>query len=411
MWTRAPSSVLFVTALVVLVGCADLPPPNRWQSAPGSVASPEQDAREARSAEGSTPTHVLSPDASRWGLILGLYAPLGVLLLVSGVMAWRHHARRRREDAWRPEGPLSDGQTAVFGVVETEDRGEAISLQIEQAGREGVTRQGYHHRWNEVRREWKVRPFDLRLAGGRRVRVEPGAQVVLRDKLNRTRKVERNLRRRVATIAAGERVWVSGTLSGAAPEGAEGYRSASVEPVLRPPAQGPMVVSTEAPGAFPAERAALHRRWFLRLLAVMVVVHCTVLLDVTALSLFGSVAWSRVDATAEWQVWVKPKNNPGYWSTRYAVRVREPGGALWEAPCGAGFYRCASTGACGRVPVRSALGGLRQLGERTTVSELQLVALVLLSIVLCVVYARAVVSTRPWYDRRKVHDRGPGPLT
>lgn len=142
-----------------------------------------------------------------------------------------------------------DGPAVVQGTVET-DGGAAIVVAITQRRSVHRDKQGREHtRWTELHREVVVSPFRIRLRDGRAVRVEPTRSVLLRDAIEAPEPIDETTRRRCVRLRPGEHAWVSGVLSGAAPQGTRSaYREGmSSAVVLRPPRLSRMIVSTEPP--------------------------------------------------------------------------------------------------------------------------------------------------------------------
>jgi hypothetical protein len=147
-------------------------------------------------------------------------------------------------------GVLAPGPRILRGIVQTEDGAPAMTVSVEQTGKEGRSRRrGTRHTWTEVDRRVTAQAFDLVLEGGQRVRVEPDADAFLVDDLELVSRTGPITRLMAAKLEPGEQAYVEGELRrqrGARPGGEE-YRGGSGDAwTMRPPAAGRMLLCTES---------------------------------------------------------------------------------------------------------------------------------------------------------------------
>ncbi len=208
-------------------------------------------------------------DVEPWGYGEDLESPIGVYgiglavpalaLIVLGVR-WRRF-RARAAQAERAEAVAAAAPTLMPGpqvlrgkVGATDGGGPAVRVTIEQSGSESKDKNGWKVSWVEIDRKIETSPFDLVLADGRHVRVEPDAKVRLVDALDSWARPDVSTRVATASLDPGEDVFVSGELvSVASAQG--GYRGGAGL-VLRPGRAEPMLLSTE--GLATAARSNAH---------------------------------------------------------------------------------------------------------------------------------------------------------
>ncbi|MFK8001332.1 MAG: hypothetical protein AB8H86_17185 [Polyangiales bacterium] len=200
-----------------------------------------------------------------------------VLMLIDFVLLWlvfskcvsqirRLRKEGREADALAEEQPgLIEGPGFVAGTVEfEEDADYAVVVEIRQRGaqyrgRHRGKKAGYQHSWTEVERRCFTHAFWIRLESGERVRVEPGQDVELVDRLDIVVHDEERERFRIAELSAGERVVAKGTLRRRALEESN-YREAGEKTwVLVPNTPSRLHLSADALGK-------IHRRDANRLL-------------------------------------------------------------------------------------------------------------------------------------------------
>jgi hypothetical protein len=340
------------------------------------------------------------------GLFWGLWLPAGIVMAFAGLWIGVHRRRARRESDSAKRAPLRNGAAVIKGVVET-DGGDAITVSVTQRKRVVKGKNGSYTYWDEKGREVTARPFRVRTDDGRVVQVVPDRGVHLRDALEAPESLDEQTRRRRIRLRPGESVWVSGVLSGVRDDAEAGaYREAAQPPVMgRGLAR--MVVSTEPPGAYHTARAQEHLGWFKGALYALAVLHGTLLLDVTAQILSGHQVVARIDRTATWDVWVKPKNSRGRWVRHCAVWGGADGETSREYEVGCGFHACAEEGRCRTVPTFRALltaDQVRDPARGPTAHSAQLGFAAAVAWIILIIYAFSVRGSRPWYAGGKVND-------
>lgn len=163
-----------------------------------------------------------------------------------------------------PNEALTLGTRFVSGKVEyAQNESLAISVNVEQEGSESKTKNGWTHKWTEVKRTTHARPFYIRRPDGKRVRIEPGENPLLVDKPDQIIKTRKDLRTRIAALTPGEDVIVQGELTrGADPEADDGgdYRQVARGWVMRPAKGQRMEVSAEKLGDRHRKRAKSFRQ-------------------------------------------------------------------------------------------------------------------------------------------------------
>lgn len=391
-------------ALFVLMGCAQ-----RRDMRVEAVASPTLGADVTPTVDDDriVPGHAVGSHVSAHVMFWGLWLPVGFCLALAAIGTALHRRRARRELEATGDAPLRNGDAVIRGRVES-DGGDAITVTITQRKKVVTSKNRTYTQWNEKRRDVAARPFRVVTEQGRTVQVIPDARVDLRDALEAPQQVDLTTRRRLVRLRPGERVWVSGVLSGvSATQGAGAYREAQQAPVMRR-GLARLIVSTEAPGTYHQERAKTYRGWFRGLLITLAVTHGTLLLDVTAQTLSGRTVHVNVSRAVSWQEWVKPKNGAGRWVPHCALRGAAAGESderEYEVSCV--FHQCALNGLCRTLPTQRALltaGLLRDVGRGPTLHFAQLGILVLIGWGALIGYFANTASSRPWYAGGKVND-------
>lgn len=185
-----------------------------------------------------------------YGASLGTPLLFALLLLLGSLRAFsqKRAADRDAADAQAAEA-LTVGPAMLHGeVVEVAEPGPAVRLVIRQTGQERKGKNSRKTIWTEDDRKIAVQPFVIALANGQRVRVEPIAEAtLLADDLSAGELVAHGQREREAELTIGETVYASGMLERAVDPTA-GFRGETSARVLRPPASGPMRLSTRPLG-------------------------------------------------------------------------------------------------------------------------------------------------------------------
>ncbi len=411
---------LFIAAALAVAGCGN---DIAWQSldttyytnAPAAQALPF-DAEEHDALDHDRISAGTSESLADWFV----YVPYGLIFAIAAFMAWHHNRRAVMEQASNPTAPLADGPFVVYGTVEQDPSwtGPMVRLDIHQKGAEWCNKGAWHHRWSETGRTLNKRPFVVVRDDGVRVQVEPDDRVVLHDEPDTVRH-SFDTRTRVAAIEPGQRVHVSGALAGAslAQASAGGaYRAGYGMPSLRAPSLGRMVISNEQPGAPELARMRFHRGWAVGMAALFAFAVSVVMPAYQLLALTGDAVWATPTAVRSWREWHKPKNSAGYWVYRWSVRgTYGDHGAqrTVEDDCGEAYYRCVTGGQCARVPftVSSIAPSWHQIGAGAQLTTGRAGILGILALLVLIAYPASVVSSRPWYLKKRVVDSGNGRLS
>jgi hypothetical protein len=266
--------------------------------------------------------------------------------------------------------------------------------------------------WTEVSRTRHVAPFDLVTADGVRVRVEPPQDVALRDDLSSTERKGRDERVRVAEVRHGEKIFVVGALRGvgAGPNAGESYRGGS-RIVLGPIDGTRMTVCTEKPGEVDTEQMVGHRVAALALAAWVAFASGALFPSFLVLKATGRVQVARAEQVGSYRVWIRPRNAPGYWQTRFVVRARV-GSQLVQDEVSHSLHRSLRTGEYTDVPflLSSAWPSVHQYGTSAMVGVERVVLGCVGSGVALMLYWGFVTVSVPWYRKRKLVDSVSGRL-
>jgi hypothetical protein len=329
-------------------------------------------------------------------------------LLVVAAVALRLSLRQRRAAAqadasFQPDAALVPGEAVVLGTVEREQGASvAVRVEIEQEGSESENSGIWSYRWTETNRKIHVHPFYLRHGSGGRIRVEPGEDVMLVDEMDGVIKVDLTRRIRVAELLPGAKVFAVGELRRAPdPEApTAGYRQRSEGTLLVPPRGRRMLLSSEPLGKRFARRAAFHLRW-------------AVLAAVAALgfnALFASFHARRwLGETVEVRVTLVQHYESSDDDDHFEVTMLGPDHLIFSDEVSRRDFSRLHAGdklQARYVPLwRSATA----IGPDATASSGAYLAVPLLG-VLALVYGLRARSTRPWYERKKLVEKGDGRL-
>lgn len=405
-------------ALLALAGC-DPDVPWRNTSAAPYGSSCGRDAWPYNDHDhGTLHRDAVNPDTSGTLSDLFLHLPFGVMFVAAAFFAWFHRRNALVERSFNPNAPLRDGPGVVFGTVEAEAgwQGPLVRVDIHQQGREWQHKGQWSHNWTETWRNVHTRPFFIVRDDGVRVRVEPSPNVIVRDRHDNIIRHNLTSRTRVAEITAGERVHVTGVVVGAAQNASAGaYRAGFGTPVVRPPTVGRMVISAEAPGDTSLARMRFHRNWAVALMVLFAFAVSVIVPTFEVLSLTGRTEWATPTAVRNWRVWVKPKNSPGYWAYHYAVQgtvMRDNTAITVDDESGPDVHRAVEEQTCSQVPfvVSTVAPSVHQFGTAPYLTVGRCILLGILCLVLVIAYPASVVSSRPWYMKKKVVDGGGGRL-
>jgi len=333
-------------------------------------------------------------------LVYGVHVTAPLLYGVVNIVRWLVASRRARlADAQSVEsiddGRLTAGEAVVCGVVELAPGYDAaFRVEIDQVGEEGKDKHGFHHSWRETARRVRAVPFILRELRGARVRVEPNETAMLVDGLDRVERHGKRHRTKFAELTAGEEIYASGELVPVASGGA--YRGGDETFLLRPPARGRMLLSTEPLGAR-FRRTATHARYGLTACFVFFVAFA--LLDLGYhLRMFEGERETGVVEVAKARVGKKSR------SCNVTVRLTD-GGRLESSVA---YETCPRLAPGSEVPVFVVRGarGFEHIGRTAGISAVVLV-FGSLAFAALVIFHRA--GAQPWYERAVV-ERARGPL-
>jgi hypothetical protein len=329
---------------------------------------------------------------------------IGGMLSLSAFFWWSSRRRARLEENFDPNARLQDGVSVVFGRVETDDGGPAVILRVQQRAREWQYKGAWNHAWEEVHRELHVRPFIVRTANGTTVRVEPPNPVQVRGEFTSRVRHNHTERTEVLEIKHGAEIHVYGALSGSSQQSTTmAYRAGGTMPVLSAATAAPMVISTEKPGAQPRARAKMHRNMGIALAAWLLIAVTMVFQQFVVLAVTGDVVQAQVTATRQWREWVKPKNSRGYWRYHYELRAESDGNVFVDEVSNT-IYMMAASGQLPRAPfmVSSVSPSVHQFGNDLHTGQGRLGVAILLALVFACVYPGVSLSTRPWYQKKKL---------
>jgi hypothetical protein len=241
----------------------------------------------------------LSPEASAFTVDwFGIGVPL-VLIAAAGACAFKHVWQNQAAlAAVRRRTPLRPGRALLSGEVETGgEPGPVVMLSIEQTGRESQSRNGITTQlWTETGRSLTVRPFYIVLASGERVRVEPDGHTRFAGKIDSTERIDPAHRRRIAEVAAGARITVSGVLEHGHDPGTpgEGYRGSGEGFVLHPPKAGHLRLSLTPPGTGRFARSSFHMKWAAVIAVATVLLHGGLFLHFHLLRIRGQLEYAEI---------------------------------------------------------------------------------------------------------------------
>jgi hypothetical protein len=361
---------------------------------------------------------------------LGVGTAMAVIVLVNlvllGTLAFaisRWRANRRRGHAAgasvTTELPAKPGEAVLEGVVEADPVQPPMTITIHEFGSEASTRRSTKYEWSEIRRDVHTEPFQLVLASGERVRVEPDDTVLLASVLEQTSSGT-NPRIRVARILDGERAYVVGDLAvetvGQADTRDVGpYRGANPTSFVLRRGRERLLVSTEPLGRRFERRARLHGRAAGATFFVLVAFNALVG-RATVINAFGSDVDAEVVDT---KTWTRTSERRGLTEqyTGYTVfaKYRDPAYgkdvSVYDNVSERVFQRLQLRRVL-RVPFRVVrwAPSLCTIGPGATLDAGRLVLPSFGVVALLVSYARVRRRSGAWYERAKLHESGEGPL-
>lgn len=344
----------------------------------------------------------LSAEASST-VVFGLApAAYGVFLLAMVALWWRN---RSLAAAARSAGP---GRAVVRGVVENGgDREPVLRIDISQNGTEWQNKGSWSHQWKETGRKLWARPFGLRTPDGALLQVDPGEGPLFVTPLEQTVKHHHNQRTRMATVSAGDTVEIVAAPPPVFPVGA-GYRGSAQAGVLRPPAGGRMTIAKEPLEKRFYERAALHKKWALATVLLLLFTNVVCFmgfhqrlargeqLDGTVVSQRTYITRSKNSTTTHYEVTASVLVDGAQRTVR--EDVRRP---VWQ--------RLARGS---RVPLYVVGDGswFTTVGLEPTLHVAGVIVGVLVFLIVGIGYPIHALTSRPWYAKRRFAEGGAGRL-
>jgi hypothetical protein len=319
-------------------------------------------------------------------------------LLVVAAIALRRSLRQSRAAARTSrDAALAPGEAVIAGAVELEEGASvAVRVEVDQQGTESEESGVWSHQWIETDRRSRVRPFYLRHASGARVRVEPRADVTLFNALRGLVRVDLTKRVRVAELTPGDKVFVFGELHPEAqtpghPPRGHGY-------TLVPPREGRMLVSSEPIAEAFARRAAFHRRWAV-VAAASALTFNAFFASFHARRFLGETVDVRVTQLREYD----DKDDNEHFS------VTMQGAALFSDEVSRSDFRRLHEGDQIQVRDVPSWRSAAAIGSHATAHSRAYFAVPLLALI-ALAYGLRTRATRPWYERKKLVDKGTGRL-
>jgi hypothetical protein len=354
---------------------------------------------------------------SSWIAVAFIGLVLGSIFLTAVFGEWRARARTAalRRAIEGKIGPLAPGNCVLKGTIETDaPDGRAIAIELLQVGADHVSAQGTHHSWTEVARRVDARPFYLRLEDGRLVRVEPDSRTFVVDALDGVKRTDRNQRVRSAEVKHGDHVFVIGTLVEGFDPRAQidgGYRGANGKSlVVRAPRGRSMLVSTEVPTQRHMRKEGFHGNWALGIATLLLMVHGLAFGNFYLLAFTGTPVEATVTELA--RRYHRSKTG-GYYSYRLIARYENVSGNTVtvsdEVSPLAAYDEAVSPGSRVTFTVSTASARVAQVGRAPGVSVLAVILAAFAAIFTALLYVLSVLSSRPWYERKRVVERGAGP--
>lgn len=294
-----------------------------------------------------------------------------------------------------PNAALVEGEGVVMGTIELDEGTKApVRVEVEQEGTESESSGVWSHQWIETCRRVSVRPFLLRHASGARIRVDPRANAMFINALKGLIRVDHARRVRVTELLPGEKVFVYGELSRAPDSGADGF-------TLVPPGGGRMLLASEPIAKAFAQRAAFHRRW------AVVAVAAAVAFNAFFAS-FHARRWlgEAVDVRiAELRSYDGADDEE-----HFRVTMKAADQTVFSDEVSRSDFQRLHEG--DRLQVRHVplWRSAAAIGSRATAHSRAYFGVPLLGF-LVLAYGMRVRATRPWYEQKKLIDKGNGKLS
>jgi hypothetical protein len=325
-------------------------------------------------------------------------------LVVVAAIALRQSLRQgraaaRADASFNPDVALAPGEVVVMGTVELEDGANmAVRVEVEQEGTESEDSGTWSHQWIETDRKIRVRPFQLRHSSGARIRVEPRADVTFFNALKGVIRVDLTKRLRVAELMPGEKVFVFGELQRASTPGvqantADGYS-------LVPPPGGCMLLSSEPIAKTFARRAAFHRRWAVFAAAVAIAFNAF-------FASFHARRW--LGETVNVRVTQLRNYEDSDDNEHFSVTMKGADNTVFSDEVSRSDFRRLREG--DQIQVRDVplWRSAAAIGSRATAHSRAYFGVPLLGLI-ALAYGLSTRAARPWYERKKLVDKGVGRL-
>lgn len=344
-------------------------------------------------------------------ILIDGFGTLGVAIVTA--LALRYRARELRDAAAADASThvnrdLAPGPCVLRGRVEyAQDANWAVRVDVDQEGDEHESSGVWTYKWTEKNRRVHIAPFYVRLESGRRIRIEPSDDVLLVDEMNGVVRIDLKKRTRYAELVPGETIYASGLLVRAPdPENnalTSGYRNSAESLVLRPPASGSMLLSTEPLGARFRARAAFYAGAAKWIVASAIFLHA-LFFGFHARRYLGQTENASIDRLEHYTT--RDEGNEVF---RYRVDVQTNDGLPIVSHVPYSVYQRLTPGM--QIPIRRIRGALANsssLGAGVTSHSSALIfpAFLLLA---WVAYRHLEKTSRPWYER-EVNDSGSGRL-
>jgi hypothetical protein len=312
---------------------------------------------------------------------------VGVALPLSFILWLLFRARRHRR--WASD--LSEEAAVISGRVVLDDGVEdPVTVRVTQ-------RRESNGWWSETRRETNARPFSILTQDGKNLRIEPSKPICFVAELDGFDPIDLggDVRRRNATLAAGQEVHVCGTLVRDTEPAAGPYRNGGGHIAVRPRPGRPMLISKE-PLARVGSRAALrYLNCALVTLVVFCLAHATLFLDYYVLQLSGHVVTAQVSPT---------HHRPSIGFDIWPVFVTTPDGTTFDEDDSEDLYHAVEAGRAPAVDLLT-VGPYHQVGTQPTQGIRKLIVFAVSAlgfVMLCLIYLH---SSRPWWEGTRVVDR------
>lgn len=352
--------------------------------------------------------HIDPPYSHIW--VWGLTGLLVYFFIRSVIhQALSNRMAREVDTSIDPNAALTLGTRFVSGKVEyAQNESIAISVNVEQEGSESKTKNGWSHKWTEVKRATHARPFYIRRHDGERVRIEPGENPLLVDKPDKIVKTRKDLRTQIAALTPGEDVIVQGELTkGRDPEAGSGggYREVGQGWVMHPAKGQRMEVSAEKLGDRHRKRAKSFGQTAWAMVWILGFVH--LLFVYYDIRFFGG---EESCATVERKDIVVTTNSKGQRTSHYTVylRMNDPVPQKLSDTLDRSDWEQVEPGAVLAFRHVAARPSMSSVGTSVSTNVFTIIFAVVAGIVGFGLYG-GTLAYRRWYEGR-LDENGSGPL-